>query len=69
MQNNRNGRGETNILRLIRQDRGLTQVELARLARVGRRTVQRYERNGPGALTPALDRIVWALSVFEGVPS
>jgi transcriptional regulator with XRE-family HTH domain len=56
-----------NVLRLIRQDRGLTQVELARLARVGHRTVQRYERNGPRTLTPELDRIVWALSVFEGV--
>jgi DNA-binding XRE family transcriptional regulator len=51
-----------NQLRLAREQAGLSQVELARHARVGRRTVQRYERNGHPQLTEELVRVVATLN-------
>jgi transcriptional regulator with XRE-family HTH domain len=56
---------EPSILRLVRQERGYTQTELARRARVNRHTVGRYERGGVEALTPELDRILWVLGVGQ----
>jgi transcriptional regulator with XRE-family HTH domain len=52
----------TNQLRLAREQAGLSQVELARHARVDRRTVQRYERNGHPPLTEELVRVVATLN-------
>jgi transcriptional regulator with XRE-family HTH domain len=51
-----------NQLRLAREQAGLTQVELARHARVDRRTVQRYEHNGRPPLTEELVRVVATLN-------
>jgi predicted transcriptional regulator len=51
-----------NQLRLAREQAGLSQVELARHARVGRRTVQRYEANGSPPLTEELVRVVATLN-------
>jgi predicted transcriptional regulator len=51
-----------NQLRLAREQVGLSQVELARHARVDRRTVQRYEANGRPQLTEELVRVVATLN-------
>jgi transcriptional regulator with XRE-family HTH domain len=51
-----------NQLRLAREQVGLSQVELARRARVSRRTVQRYEANESPGLTPELICVVSALT-------
>jgi transcriptional regulator with XRE-family HTH domain len=51
-----------NQLRLAREQAGLSQVELARGARVDRRTIQRYERNGQPPLTEELVRVVATLN-------
>jgi predicted transcriptional regulator len=56
-----------NELRLAREQVGLSQVELARHARVDRRTVQRYERNGRPALTEELVRVVATLNAARMV--
>jgi transcriptional regulator with XRE-family HTH domain len=49
-------------IRLAREQAGLSQVELARRARVDRRTVQRYEANGRPPLTEELVRVVATLN-------
>jgi predicted transcriptional regulator len=51
-----------NHLRLAREEVGLSQVELARRARVDRRTIQRYERNGYAPLTVEFVRVVATLN-------
>jgi transcriptional regulator with XRE-family HTH domain len=54
-----------NQLRLAREQAGLSQVELARCARVDRRTVQRYEANGRPPLTEELVRVVSTLNAAQ----
>ena len=56
-----------NQLRLARDHVGLTQVELARLARVSPFTVCRYEQNGYSPVTDEYIRVLVGLQIARAV--
>ena len=56
---------EGNQLRTLREEVGLKQAEVARAARVGLRSVQRYEANGARPLTEELVRVVATLTAAQ----